>query len=332
MPTRFLPLLLLLVVFGCAKSEIKVEGVIVTDVIDIGRIRVSDSPVKTSFSIANRASVSVEIDEILSGCGCTVIDLPQKTIRPGDTMEVPVKIDLFGRKGDFNTDLLVRSTSGESWHVRVTGKIIEDIWYAGQSIRLHIDPEQETTSREFSIGTVDYPNVQFEFGANDPDIRLSEISRSTQDGETRILFRLTRNNEDLFRTSARIELRPTNVDLPVLELPVYYNFLSGGQEHRLSTSQINLGGIKPKEEITVKVYGNQAFLRNVRRIQAVSRDDVIAVVSHAVPESDSDHLEIILMVSGDELNVHELVRGSITLFSHDDNVATVQVSGIVVPE
>ena len=172
MPIRFLPLLLLMIALGCAKSELDVQGVIVSDVLDIGHVRASDSPVKTSFSIANHSAVAVEIVEILSGCGCTAISLPQSAIRPGETVEVPVKIDLFGRKGDFNTDLLVRSASGESWHIRVNGKVIEDIWYAGQSMRLYIDPNQESTSMEFSISTIDYPNVQFDFSTTDPDIHL----------------------------------------------------------------------------------------------------------------------------------------------------------------
>ena len=76
MPTRFLPLLLLFIAFGCTKSEVDVEGVVVSNDIDIGHVRVSDSPIKTSFSIANHSSVVIEIDEVQSGCGCTVIDLP----------------------------------------------------------------------------------------------------------------------------------------------------------------------------------------------------------------------------------------------------------------
>ena len=212
MLTRCLPLLLF-IVFGCARSEVRVslEGVMVSDVIDIGQVRASDSPVKTSFSIANHSPIAVEIVEIQSGCGCTVIDLPLKAIRPGATVEVPVKIDLFGRK-DLSTELIVRSTSGESWQIRVNGKVIEDIWYAGQSIRLYIDHNQEFTTREFSISTVDYPDVQFNFDTNDPDIRLSELSRSTRGRETRILFQLTRRNADIFRTSAHITAENNGTD------------------------------------------------------------------------------------------------------------------------
>ena len=144
-------ILLLFIAFGCAKKVVEhvdVPEIVVSEVIDIGQVRAKDSPVNTSFTIANRSTVSVEIDEILSGCGCTVIDLPSKTIRPNETLEVPVKIDVFGRKGDFSTDLLVRSTSGESWNIHISGQVIEDLWYAGQSIRFHIDRDQEVVSKD----------------------------------------------------------------------------------------------------------------------------------------------------------------------------------------
>jgi len=327
---RLLFLLLLLVVFGCAKNDVGnvIEtGVIVSDVINIGQVRTKDSPAKTSFTIDNRSSIPLEIDAVLSGCGCTVIDLPQNTIQPGETVEVPVKVDLFGRKGDFNTDLLVRSKSGETWNIRITGKVIEDIWYAGQSIRFHIDLDQEVVTKDFSISTVDYPNVQFESELDDPDLRLSELSRSTQEGETRILFQLTLNNVNGFRTSSRIELIPTNVDLPKLIIPVFYHHLLGEQKQRLATSQINLGEIKQDEHVKVKVYGDQTFLRNVHKVQAVSKDGMITVISHTVPASDSDPLEMVVTIGN--VNDQRLVRGSLTLFSHDTEAATVQVSGIL---
>jgi len=157
---------LLFVVFGCATNDIMqvdVPEIAIPEVIDIGQVRVKDSPVNTSFTIANRSTITVEIDEILSGCGCTVIDLPSKTIRP-------------------------------------------------------------------------------------------------------------------------------------------------------------------------KVYGDHTFLRNVRKIRAVSKDDMITIVSHILPDSDSDPLEIVVTIGKDSSDYQELVRGSFTLFSHNDSEATVQVSGIVVSE
>ena len=62
-------------------------ALIAPDVIDSGRVKIKDSPAHVSFSITNRSTVPVEIDEVLSGCGCTVIDLPRKTIRPNETLE-----------------------------------------------------------------------------------------------------------------------------------------------------------------------------------------------------------------------------------------------------
>ena len=85
MLTRALPVLLLLIVFGCAKNDVEegaTLGIVIPEVIDIGQVRAKDSPAHSSFTIVNHSTIPVEIDEILSGCGCTVIDLPQKIIRP----------------------------------------------------------------------------------------------------------------------------------------------------------------------------------------------------------------------------------------------------------
>ena len=85
MPIRIspLPLLLLFFIFGCAGNdtgENAVSGMIVPEIIDIGQVRAKDSPIYTSFTTVNPSTVSVEIEEILSGCGCMVVDLPQKII------------------------------------------------------------------------------------------------------------------------------------------------------------------------------------------------------------------------------------------------------------
>jgi uncharacterized protein YabN with tetrapyrrole methylase and pyrophosphatase domain len=63
--------------------------------------------------------------------------------------------------------------------------------------------------------------------------------------------------------------------------------LTGEQKQWLATSQINLGEIKQNENITVKVYGDRTFLREVHKVWAVSKDDAMTVVSHAMPDSDS---------------------------------------------
>jgi hypothetical protein len=323
--------LLLLIVFGCAKDVVKtnIGDVVFPDVIDIGQVRVKDSPAKTSFTIANHSPIPVEIEEVSSGCGCTVIALQQKTIKPNETLEIPLKIDLFGRGGDFATDILVQSTAEQAWHIRVIGKVIEDIWYAGQSIRLYVDQEQEFVSKDFTISTIDYPDIQFECKTSDSDVCLSELSRSTQEGETDVLFRVTVHNANGFCTSSSIDLIPTNVDLPRLIIPVYLHYLTGEHKQWLTTSQINLGEIKQNESVVAKVYGDGTFLWNVHRIHAESKDEGMTVVSFAMSSLDSDCLELFVVV-GD--NYQGLFRGSLTLFSQDEDESTVRVSGIVVIE
>jgi len=79
------------------------------------------------------------------------------------------------------------------------------------------------------------------------------------------------------------------------------------------------------------VYGDRSFLRGVHRVVAVSQDDVMSVVSHAMP-TDSNFLEVVVSINGHKLGHQELVRGNLVLFSHNDNEATVRVSGMIVSE
>ncbi|MGL4944255.1 MAG: DUF1573 domain-containing protein [Thermoguttaceae bacterium] len=327
---RNFSVVLLFTVISCAKND--TGGLSVTSVVDIGRVRASDSPVNTAFSITNHSAVPVEIDEILSGCNCTVVELPQKIIRVGETKEVSTKIDLLGRKGEFSTDILVRFTSGDLRQIRITGTVIEDIWYTGQSIRFYINQGQEVVSKDFSISTVDYPDVLFEFNTDDPSIDISELSRSVHGGETRIQFRITIHCMNQSHTSSRVDLMPVNAKLPKLTIPVFYHYLSGTQKQWLTTSQINLGEIKRKEHIKVKVYGDRFFLCGVYKVQAVSQDDVITVVSHDMPSVDIGLLEVVVIVNGDKPDHHGLVRGSLILFSNNKEEAAIQINGIVVLE
>jgi hypothetical protein len=73
-----LKLLLLGFVFlgGCYPSEKpddKIQSIKISpSVLDFGCVRTIDNPVQVSFTIENLQDKSLEILEIISGCGCTV--------------------------------------------------------------------------------------------------------------------------------------------------------------------------------------------------------------------------------------------------------------------
>ena len=314
---------------GCAGHDDEESLIIIPDTIDIGRVRDNESLVNTSFSITNSSFTTVCIDKVQAGCGCTMIDLPQKTIRPKDTIKVPVKINLLGRKGEFKLDILVSFTSGKSRYLYIIGEVIEDgIWCAEQPVRLHVERGQKIASKSFHISTIDYPDIQLECNTNAPDSCLSELYRSTQNGETKICFLLTVYNVGMLRTSFHMDIIPKNADLPKLTIPVFYYSLSREKKQLLATSQINLGEIKQDECIVVRIYGDRTFLRNIHKVCAASKNDALMVSSHIMPSSDSNYLEVFLIVNGNKLQDQELVRGDVTLFSSDNDEATVQVNGI----
>ena len=53
---------------------------ITPNVLDFGKVRPTESPVKLTFDICNHGRESVVIADISSGCGCTIVDIPKEPI------------------------------------------------------------------------------------------------------------------------------------------------------------------------------------------------------------------------------------------------------------
>ena len=144
LPNLFLPsiflLPLLFIVAGCSKPSANDTVRVNPEVLDFGEVRVYDSPVHLSFDIENRGSIPLVIEEISSGCGCTVVDVPSEPILAQKSATASVKVNLFGRSGDFVNKIRI-ATSRESLFVDIRGKIISDFWYnrSGDSVLYRIE-------------------------------------------------------------------------------------------------------------------------------------------------------------------------------------------------
>lgn len=77
------------------------------------------------FVISNPGDEILNIQRVVSSCGCTVADYP-KTVAPGSTGIIHVKANTSGYGGrTFNRQLLIRTniTGKESFRLRITGKV-----------------------------------------------------------------------------------------------------------------------------------------------------------------------------------------------------------------
>jgi len=75
---------LVFIAIGCTKNGEPDTPSIFTipEVLDFGKVRPTDSPVKLTFDICNNGSKRVVITDVIASCGCAAIDIPKEAIPP----------------------------------------------------------------------------------------------------------------------------------------------------------------------------------------------------------------------------------------------------------
>jgi hypothetical protein len=117
-------LVCVLVLTGCVQRVEEIPDVVVIpSVLDFGRVRVADSPLSLSFDIENTSNEPLKILDIISGCGCTVIDIPQEPIATNEKKSIAVKVNLYGRSGEFTNMVHIKTEGNDDLFVDINGTI-----------------------------------------------------------------------------------------------------------------------------------------------------------------------------------------------------------------
>ena len=219
-------LLMLALIVGCSKGAISEQQLIyiLPDVLDFGQARPTDSPIKLTFDIRNDSSKSVVITDIIAGCSCTVVNIPNEPIPPNGKVTVTVSINIWGRSGVFEDSLVVRTSETSTLRVPIQGTIETDIWTAGQALRATIGPTEEHVSAVLTVYTK-YPDIGFVDGQQAHGVRLTEISRVTQSDETAIRFMVDVDVEPNSAVMRMIRIIPDDSSIAPLEVPFYVHRL-----------------------------------------------------------------------------------------------------------
>ena len=156
----FLPILVF-AIMGCSKKSASMNSSVFAEpaVLDFGSVRPTDSPVKVSFSICNNSDKCIHITNVLSGCGCTVIDIPSEPIPPGGRVTLETRINLWGHFGVFENDLVVKTTTETDVRIQIRGNIETDIWPSETSIRCTVVPKERYATTFLTLYNVKYPNI-----------------------------------------------------------------------------------------------------------------------------------------------------------------------------
>jgi len=286
-----------LVFSGCNQEGTGDVGniVIMPSVLDFGRVRVVDSPLFLSFDIENAGVEPLTIFDITSGCGCTVIDVPQEPILSKEKKTLAVKVNLYGRSGEFTNMVRIATASHGNLFIDIRGTIVTDIWFSGQSVRCTVEPEQSEAKTVFSLFTQDYPTVQFDWNDLPPDIKIQEISRSVSDEVCKIQFALSVFIGDKNVLSYPLMIVPQEQDITPLVLPIYcYRHETDQHRAAFSTKQISLGVVSRNETKVIRIYGNPDVIHVIREI--AWKDVPLGIISEILQRNPdtNDMLEVAL--------------------------------------
>ena|GEM_PF-2535338 len=288
-----------LIISGCTGEKISdihnvsdIRNVIVTpSTLNFGQVRVVDSPLSLSFDIENTSDKPLSILDITSGCGCTVIDIPQEPILPKERKSFAVKVDLYGRSGEFLNIVRIETASHDSLFVDIRGTIVTDIWFSGQSIRCTAEPGQSEAKTVFSLFTQDYPDVQFDWSDLPPEIEIQEISRSVSDGICNIQFALSVSVRDKNSLSHQLMIVPKEESIAPLIVPIYcYRNEKDQQRVAFSTKQISLGILPRNVRKVIRIYGNPDVIHAVCEI---AWKDIPSGVTMEIIQHDSNVTDIL---------------------------------------
>jgi hypothetical protein len=320
-----IPFMLITLFPGCSQREEQTQEKITVEpmVVELGRKQSVDSPIHGEFRIHNNTAQPVTITDVISGCGCTVVDFPRVPIIPNTIIAVPFKINLLGRFGDFANKITVRTDTGKTLEVDIKGEIVNAPWSTESSLRCTYENGQPAKCI-LEVHTVDYPEVQFDLSYINKNITVTEISRSTLDGKTTIKFEVVINTKELLDHNVTLILKPTDSKIVPVTVQVYcFSNEMSTPVPELQTKIIALGIVASKQ-ITVPIYGDEGLLGTIKKAEFIGLPDNVSV--EIVPSSDNDILHLTFHLSANE---EDVIEGKVRLTAGDKQSWVLPVNGYI---
>jgi hypothetical protein len=127
--------------------------------------------------------------------------------------------------------------------------------------------ENEKVRTFFSLYTIDYPDVQFDWSHIQDVFTVHEESRKKSGEETVIEFSLDINMENKDALNELLEIRSNDNSMATLSIPVLcYKDMNNITQPALTTSQISLGAIRPNEFQILNIYGDPDVIQAIKEV------------------------------------------------------------------
>lgn len=174
------------------------------------------------FQLKNAGTSPLVIDRVLTTCGCTVANLTQKILAPGETVPLEVAVSFEGRKGAFEKHVYVLSGGDTKQKTRLTmkGKAIERIRISPPTVNLGYSAMDRPVE---SAATIEFLQEAAKFNVREArtDSPYLELTVETaQDGLKHTIHVRTRPPLPLGTHPAQIHVFTDNDNYPVLDIPV----------------------------------------------------------------------------------------------------------------
>lgn len=82
--------------------------------INIGEILETDPPSVVSFDFTNESAVPLEIENVISSCGCTVADWPRKAVKAGENGRIQVQFNPAGMYGELEKHIKIKANLSDA--------------------------------------------------------------------------------------------------------------------------------------------------------------------------------------------------------------------------
>lgn len=198
--------------------------------------------VSHSFAISNEGSAPLEIFNVKTSCGCTVAELKDKVLEPGDATTIDATLSLEGREGLQRKTIMVQSndplqpalqlimTGAAVAPIQVEprmvnfGRIVDDGEH-GQVVTI----EAAKKSARFRIAGVEISNES-----------LSAVARSSKDGARHRLTLTTKKGAAPGNLTGTVTIKTDNPKFPTVQFNTYGQVvgpLSYAPEHLILTER-----------------------------------------------------------------------------------------------
>jgi len=181
------------------------------------------------FVFRNDGGSLLQIGEIRTTCGCTVVEPASKSLSPGEASSLEVRYRTSRQPGDPVKKIMIQTNDPRQPVVTlsVTGQIVTDLEYAPYSVRWNHQPPDQPVQEEVYFRPDDPATFRItEVRSGAP--WLSAEAQPLDDGRTRLVVRYVpgRLDEGAGETlNSFIRLETTSQSYPQLQLPVFLRLL-----------------------------------------------------------------------------------------------------------